>query len=135
MAHLKLTLFGGFEAGLPSGARVSLPTKKAKALLAYCALRPGQAHQREKLASLLWGDTEEGNARNSLRQTLFVLRTALRGSLSRTLRIAGDTVATEPLTIDVDVLAFRIAERTQPSPQRVGERMWGRRRHQNPDAR
>jgi len=114
MTHLKLRLFGGFEAALPSGAPISLPTKKAQALLAYCALRPGQAHQREKLATLLWGDTEEYNARNSLRQTLFVLRTALRGNLSRTLRIAGDTVATEPLTIDVDVLAFErlAAERT-----------------------
>ena len=114
MTHLKLRLFGGFEAALPSGAPISLPTKKAQALLAYCALRPGQAHQREKLATLLWGDTEECNARNSLRQTLFVLRTALRGNLSRTLRIAGDTVATEPQTIDVDVLAFErlAAERT-----------------------
>jgi len=114
MAHLTLRLFGGFEAGLPSGAPIPLPTKKAQALFAYCALRPGQAHQREKLATLLWGDTEECNARNSLRQTLFVLRTALRGNLSRTLRIAGDTVATEPQTIDVDVLAFErlAAERT-----------------------
>jgi len=114
MTHLTLRLFGGFEAGLPSGAPISLPTKKAQALFAYCALRPGQAHQREKLATLLWGDTEECNARNSLRQTLFVLRTALQGNLSRTLRIAGDTVATEPQTIDVDVLAFErlAAERT-----------------------
>ena len=58
---------------------MSLPTKKAQALLRYCALQPGQAHQREKLAALLWGDSEEANARNSLRQTLFVLRSALRG--------------------------------------------------------
>jgi len=39
------------------------------------------------------------------------------------------------MEFDLDVLAFRIAERTQPSPERVSERMWGRRRHQNPDAR
>jgi len=44
MTHLTLRLFGGFEAALPSGALISLPTKKAQALFAYCALRPGQAH-------------------------------------------------------------------------------------------
>src|SRR5437867_13370549 len=104
MTHLKLRLFGGFEAALPSGAPISLPTKKAQALLRYCALQPGQAHQREKLAALLWGDSEEANARNSLRQTLFVLRSALRGCLARALRIGGDTIGTDPLAIEVDAL-------------------------------
>ncbi len=121
MAYLNLTLFGGFEVALSSGACVSLPTKKAQALLAYCALRPGQAHQRGKLATLLWGDTEEENARNSLRQTIFVLRTALGGKLSPALRIDADTVAADPLAIEVDVLNFErlAAERTRQALERA----------------
>ena len=42
MAHLHLTLLGGFQARLASGQALSLPTKKAQALLAYLALPPGQ---------------------------------------------------------------------------------------------
>ena len=56
MAVLELTLFGAFEARLKSGATVILPRKKAQALLAYLALRPGQMHARDTLAALLWGD-------------------------------------------------------------------------------
>src|SRR5215472_308953 len=105
MAHLKLALFGGFEAVLPSGA-VRLPTKKAQALLAYCALTAGHAHQREKLAAMFWGDVREENARNSLRQTLFVLRTAFRGLSPNVIRVGGDTIAVEPAAVEVDVLRF-----------------------------
>jgi DNA-binding SARP family transcriptional activator len=106
MAQLKLTLLGGFEAASSSGAVVALPTKKARALLAYCALRPGEAQQREKIANLLWGDTREENARNSLRQALFLLRAALKQHRSGALRIDNDTVTAEAQGIDVDVLRF-----------------------------
>jgi DNA-binding SARP family transcriptional activator len=113
MAHLKLTLLGGFDAVSSSGA-IALPTKKTRALLAYCALRPGEVHQREKLATLLWGDTIEANARNSLRQALFLLRAALKQARSAALRIDGDTVTADPQSIDVDVFRFEqlVAKRT-----------------------
>src|SRR5262252_7685119 len=113
MTHLKLTLLGGFEAASSSGA-ISLPTKKTRALLAYCALRPGEVHQREKLATLLWGDTVEANARNSLRQALFLLRAALKQLRAPAFRIDGDTVTADPLAIDVDVFRFEqlVAKRT-----------------------
>ncbi|MBI3107210.1 MAG: hypothetical protein HYY95_16865 [Candidatus Rokubacteria bacterium] len=105
MADLRLVLFGGFDATLPSGARVPLTARKAQALLAYCALRPG-SHLRETLATLLWGETEDERARNSLRQTVFVLRTALAGTFSRVLRAEPDSIATDPLGLEVDVRAF-----------------------------
>ena len=54
--RLKVTVLGGFHAQLDPGRALVLPTKKAQALLAYLALPPGQAHPREKLATLLWGD-------------------------------------------------------------------------------
>jgi DNA-binding SARP family transcriptional activator len=117
MSLLRLALFGGFEATLASGTRVVLPTKKSQALLAYCALRSDQAHQREKVATLLWGETGEANARNSLRQTLYVLRSALGENLSRVLRIERDAIGADPRAIDVDVLSFErlAAERTPQS--------------------
>lgn len=121
MALLRLALLGGFEAALASsGTPLVLPTKKAQALLAYCALRSDQAHQREKLATLFWGETGEANARNSLRQTLYVLRAALGESLSCVLRIERDAIGVDPRAIDVDVLSFErlAAERT---PESLGQ--------------
>lgn len=52
------------------------PGAKALALLAYLVLEP-RAHSREELASLLWGESPEAEARASLRQALKQLRTGL----------------------------------------------------------
>src|SRR5215467_5088483 len=116
MTSVNLRLFGGFEAVSSSGTSLSLPTKKAKALLAYCALRPGQVHQRDMLATLFWGETDEAKARNSLRQTLFILRAALGEEWAIVLRIEGENFATHTSAIDVDVLAFeRLASEQTPA--------------------
>jgi len=69
-AHLELKLLGGFEARLRAGPAIVLPTKKTLALLAYLALPLGQAHPREKLATLLWGDMQHAQARGNLRNAL-----------------------------------------------------------------
>src|SRR5215470_15799648 len=107
MARLDLTLLGGFLARF-RGEPVTLPTKKTQALLAYLALPVGHAHQRDKLATLLWGGTPEASARNSLRQALFVLRKAL-ATADDLLRIEGDTVALHCAGVEVDAIAFERA--------------------------
>jgi hypothetical protein len=63
MTRLMLTLLGGFEAQWGVGPPLTVPTRKAQALLAYLALTAGQTHPRDKLASLLWADTPPGAAR------------------------------------------------------------------------
>ncbi len=103
MARLALSLLGSFRAEV-DGAPVSLPTRKAQALLAYLAMSPGQAHPRDKLAALLWGNLRESQARGSLRQALTALRRAL--GASGALRLAGDTVALDPGGLALDVAAF-----------------------------
>ena len=75
MAHLSLRLLGGFELET-DGRRLTLPPRKAQALLAYLALRPGRAHTREALTVLLWSDTTGARARQSLRQTVLRVRRA-----------------------------------------------------------
>jgi tetratricopeptide (TPR) repeat protein len=59
MARLELTLLGGFQARLVPGGAITLPTRKAQALLAYLALPAGRLHPRDSLAALLWGDVRE----------------------------------------------------------------------------
>ena len=61
------------QPGSPVGA---LRSSKSVALLCYLVVEPG-AHQRDELATLLWGDSPDAAARASLRQALMQLRTAL----------------------------------------------------------
>jgi DNA-binding SARP family transcriptional activator len=106
--RLILTLFGGYEARLGSGPVLTLPTRKVEALLAYLALPPGQAHLRDKLAALLWGEVPELQARASLRQALFTLRQALPGAEPTRLRLDGQAVALNPAAVEVDVTTFEM---------------------------
>src|SRR5262249_41575070 len=53
---------------------VALRSKKARALLAYLAMKPDWRASREELATLFWGDTTDAQARHSLRQCLLSLR-------------------------------------------------------------
>ncbi len=106
MRLLTHRLFGGFEARLSTGPPLILPTKKAQALLAYLALRPGQPHPRDKVAALLWGDKEEEQARHSLRQAISTLRKALSHASPRCLVIEGDTIALAPSVVEVDAVLF-----------------------------
>lgn len=104
MARLDLTLLGGFRARLDSGPPLALPTRKAQALLAYLAVPPGRAHPRDKLASLLWGDMGQPQARASLRQALAAIRKALAGCGA--LQVDGETVALDPAEVSVDTEVF-----------------------------
>ena len=106
MARLTLTLLGGFRAHLDPGAPLAFPTRKAQALLAYLAMPPGEAHPRDKLASLLWGSTIETTARTSLRQTLYSLRRDLRRAKDNPLNADGNMVSLEADAVTVDVVEF-----------------------------
>ena len=114
MSRLILTLLGGFEVRADLGQPVTVPTRKAQALLAYLALTAGQVHPRDKLAALLWPDTAPAMARNALRQTLFVLRKALSPDGRASLVMTGDAVTGAADAIETDVAAFEraVAEAT-----------------------
>jgi DNA-binding SARP family transcriptional activator len=59
---------------------IELPSRPAQSLLAYLALNAGVSHRREKLASLLWPEATESNARNYLRQALWRIRKSLQSA-------------------------------------------------------
>jgi DNA-binding SARP family transcriptional activator len=123
MAGLKVRLLGGFEARLASGAPLSLPTKKAQALLAYLSLHPGQSHPRDKLAALLWGEKSDERARGGLRHALVGLRRALADAHPAALRIEGQTLALNPGGVELDVVTFerRVAEGTPEALEHAAE--------------
>ena len=80
MACLELTLLGGFQGRVGAGVALTLPTRKAQALLAFLALTPGRSYPREKLASLLWGGTREPQARRHRRRRRGRPRTAAQAA-------------------------------------------------------
>ncbi len=51
-----------------------MPGKKGQALLALLAMPAGQAHRRDKLATMLWSRLPEESARQNLRQCLTAIR-------------------------------------------------------------
>jgi DNA-binding SARP family transcriptional activator len=98
----RLTLLGGFELdAIEPGEPPSLP-RKAKALLAFLALQPGRPQSRDKLATLLWEESGQTRARQSLRQALSALRKALPVGVSLTADSESVTLA----GLDVDALLF-----------------------------
>ncbi len=113
MARLDLILFGGFQARQTAGPALTLP-RKAQALLAYLALTPRQTHPRKKLATLLWGDSGEEQADQSLRQALAGIRKSLARVKPEVLRIEGGAVTLNLTAVNVDVWVFErlIAEGT-----------------------
>ena len=106
MASLELRLLGGFEARLQAGPAFDLPTRKARFLLSFLALPPGQAHPREKLASMLWSDRSDAQAQHSLRQSLSSLRKALAAAESQPLLADRRTVSLDPAAVAVDAVRF-----------------------------
>jgi DNA-binding SARP family transcriptional activator/pimeloyl-ACP methyl ester carboxylesterase len=102
MTHLSIRLFGGFHAELISGPPLGIRRKKAQALLAYLALRPGLARSRDSLAALLWSGTTDQHARHNLRQTLFALRQVTPDALI----VEGELIGLQAGTVEVDVAAF-----------------------------
>ena len=115
-ARVKLTLLGGFQAQLGADAPLALPTRKTQALLAYLALPLGQAHPRDKLATLLWGDMPDAQARGNLRHALSRIRKTLPAGARPGLILDGPTVALDPSVVDVDVAQFeRLVADGQPA--------------------
>lgn len=105
MDRYSLKLLGPFQ--LERTARgVRFESDKVRGLLAFLATEPG-AHRRETLASLLWPEKPEREARHNLSQALYNLRRVIP-SLSKTvLEITTRTVRFAPdERFQVDALLF-----------------------------
>jgi DNA-binding SARP family transcriptional activator/Tfp pilus assembly protein PilF len=104
--HCNLILFGGWSLTGPGGSALSLPTRKDRQLLAYLAAQPGRPHGRERLASLLWSDRAEEQARDSLRQSLAALRRTFRAAGVDALKTDRTEVSVDATALSTDVVTF-----------------------------
>ena len=82
MARLNISSLGTLHFSLDHTPNLSIPSRKAQALLVYLAVESYQAHPRSRLAGLLWPDRSEAAARHSLSQALLALRRSIDGAVS-----------------------------------------------------
>jgi len=106
MAVAELTLFGSFGVRAPNEAAINLLGQKEQALLAFLALSPGTTHARDKLASLLWSDRGDPQARDSLKHALTNLRQCLQSADSPAIIADRQSVRLDPAAVSTDVAAF-----------------------------
>jgi DNA-binding SARP family transcriptional activator len=110
----ELRLLGPFSVsvggtGNSTDRPIAIPARKARALLAYLAMLPGEDVDRELLADLLWGDSADGDARHNLRQCIVTLRKILDAVDPTLFIVKRNSVALNADGVSVDALRFAAA--------------------------
>jgi DNA-binding SARP family transcriptional activator/TolB-like protein/Tfp pilus assembly protein PilF len=101
---ITLRLLGAFavEVGAERPAAPVIRSRKARGLLAYLAMKPDGRAGREELATLLWGDTPDAQARHSLRQCLMSLRQDLHHVAPDLIEMGRETIELRAQALAVD---------------------------------
>jgi DNA-binding SARP family transcriptional activator len=107
MTALLVELLGGLRVIGADGREIRISSRKAQAVLACLALRPGAAFARDRLASLLWDDSDPELGRASLRQALAALRRALPAAAAQALLGDSSSIALDASLTSSDVQRFR----------------------------
>jgi DNA-binding SARP family transcriptional activator len=103
-ALIYVRLLGRFEAACDAqfAERIHFSTRKVAALLAFLSVSPQQAATREQLSALLWGNSPDAQARQSLRQALLLLRKDL--APADILDAGSDVIRLRPGSVAVDAV-------------------------------
>lgn len=102
----RISLFGGFRIEREPVGQLWLTGKRGPAIIAYLARCPGMMATRERLADLLWSNSDSEHSRNSLRQTLSVLRRDLSRAGLDLIHSRKDLIGLRPDKVRVDVEEF-----------------------------
>ena len=102
MASFRLITLGALRLVDATGRDLAHGQRKLLALLAYLARRAPRALTREDLATLMWGERPEENARASLRQALF----QLKRTLGDVMDVTPESAALRADALDFDAAAF-----------------------------
>lgn len=100
---LEIRLLGEFDVRL-EGKPIEIPSRPAQSLLAYLVLNAETRHRREKLAGLLWPESEESNARSNLRHALWRLRKSIGEKYILADKVSISFMLSEDCELDVSFL-------------------------------
>jgi DNA-binding SARP family transcriptional activator len=108
MRTLRISLFGQLKIEWGEHEVVKLEARRAQELLCYLLLNRERTHEREKLATLMWGNQLTGRAKQYLRQTLWQVQSKLHQMemCEPLLLVEPDRIGVNPqasLWLDVDV--------------------------------
>lgn len=109
MVEIKLSVLGPVRLDRCDGRRFGRLGTKAKALLAYLASQPDEGAGRDRLARLLWDESDEADARHALRQTLLTLRRRLGDAADIILRSDHERIELRLEAVEVDLRRFEAA--------------------------
>ncbi len=107
---LVVSVFGAVAATY-RGQPVELKLRKAAAILGYLCLQENLVARRDRLAFLMWSESENDSARTSLRQTLITLRRAFLAVGYDGFKTTKMTVGFDPGSVVVDYR--RVLEATE----------------------
>jgi TolB-like protein/DNA-binding SARP family transcriptional activator/Tfp pilus assembly protein PilF len=109
LARISLRVLGPFaivsEGEGSAGLRIA--SRKGCALLAYLAMHPNERLGREHVATVLWGDRPEANARQCLRQCILSLRHDLGAVVNDVLAIDAERIGLNTRHVTVDAIEFK----------------------------
>ena len=126
LTHVALRVLGTFalEANVGRPIALSIRSRKARALLAYLAMKPDYRARREELATLFWGDNPDALARQSLRQCLISLRQDLCLA-SQILVVDRETIGLRAEFLCVDARSFiSLARSAGPEQLTKAAELW-----------
>ena len=120
MGKLSVSLLGRLRVADGAANQIAVRGRKTQALLVFLALNADRPQPRNRLATLLWGDRFDDQARQSLRQCVSKLRKALGNTEPPVLLTDGDQVGLNGDAIEIDVRVFeRLA--AQGTPKALAE--------------
>jgi len=126
LSQVTLQLLGPFaiEANVGRPIPIAVRSRKARALLAYLAMQPDYRARREELATLLWGDGPDKEARHSLRQCLIALRQDLSVAAD-VLLLDREAIGLSAQSVAVDARSFiALARSAEPDAQTRAAELW-----------
>lgn len=130
-SKLTLSVIGGVKIS-SNEQPILLGKTRALALLAFLVLDHKEIFERTYLASMLWGDVSEQQARNSLRQVVAEIRRSLLPHRSDAIQIQRDTLVINKSAFSTDLKTFFSAlemgefPEVFAKPDRISEQLlWG----------
>ena len=105
-ASPRLRLFGGFSLSDASGEAVGLTLRKTEALIAFLAASAARSQPREVLATLLWSESPQASALQSLRQARLTLARNLEAHGLELVQFSRREITLDDGALEIDVVDF-----------------------------
>ncbi|MEI7574029.1 MAG: BTAD domain-containing putative transcriptional regulator, partial [Phenylobacterium sp.] len=117
---VRIRLLGGFEIYDLDGVQIRIIGRRARGLMAMLCLEGRGGLLRDRICGLLWADRPDEQARGSLRQCLFELRSALGARADDILEVGRERVSIRPGSLLTDIDTLKVALHSDDQDKMAG---------------